>query len=317
MSEEVYMAKCDGPGIGVRRVLEFMDNNAREACNFKTVVVKVNFVSASRQLSATPVEAVEEYIKYLQNRCKNKIIIAEAPAGGGSFKDALERYGYYKLKDYDVEFLDLGKDDYEEFYVWNRSLERSVKVRVSKTMLESEYLVSIVRPKTHDTVIVTLSIKNVVVGAILPSDRHKIHQGYKAINLSIAYLATRLMPKLSLIDGYTGMEGNGPVGGTPIQLGVSLGGFNPVSVDAATAYLMGFDPRDVGYLNYLSQWGYGCIDPSQLKIMGLESWQRLQKQFQPHITYYSQLNWRLTPSENMKVEKELENLGIVLKEKIR
>ena len=312
MSEEVYMAKCDEPGVGVRRVLELMDDKAREACNFKTVVIKVNFVSASRQLSATPVEAVEEYIKYLRNRCKNKIIIAEAPAGGGSFKDALERYGYYKLKDYDVEFLDLGEDEYEEFYVWNRNLERSVKVRVSKTMLESDYLISIVRPKTHDTVIVTLSIKNVVVGAILPGDRYKIHQGYKAINLSIAYLATLLMPKLSLIDGYIGMEGNGPVGGTPIQLGVSLGGFNPVSVDAAAAYLMGFDPRDVGYLNYLSQWGFACINPSQLKIVGLESWQRFQKQFQPHITYYSQLNWRLTPSENMKVEKELENLGVSL-----
>lgn len=310
MGEEVYLAKCDGLGVGVRRVLNLMNDKARETCNFKTIVVKVNFVSASRQLSATPVEAVEEYIKYLQNRRKNKIIIAEAPAGGGSFKDALERYGYYRLKDYDVEFLDLDKDDYEEFYVWNRNLERNVKVRVSKTLLESDYLVSIVRPKTHDTVIVTLSIKNVVVGAILPGDRYKIHQGYKAINLSIAYLATRLMPKLSLIDGYMGMEGNGPIGGTPVQLGVSLGGFNPVSVDAATAYLIGFDPRDIGYLNYLSEWGYGCIDPSQLKIVGVEDWQSYQKQFQPHSAYYSQLNWQLTPSEKRRVEKELENLHI-------
>ncbi|RLE63923.1 MAG: hypothetical protein DRJ38_06440, partial [Thermoprotei archaeon] len=163
-------------------------------------------------------------------------------------------------------------------------------------------------PKTHDTVIATLSIKNVVVGAILPRDRSKIHQGYKAINLSLAYLATFLMPKLALIDGYIGMEGDGPIGGRPIKLGLALGGRNALTVDAATAALMGFNPRDIGYFNYLSEWGYGCIDPEKLEVVGLEDWLKYRRCFEPHSTYRHQLNWRLTPQEKREVEKELHGL---------
>ena len=304
---EVFAAESTGKGLGIKRVLELI-NVFEEACRAKSIIVKVNFVSACTLLSATPVEAVEEYIKYLRDFCRKKVVIAEAPAVGGSFRDALDRFGYYRLKDYDVEFLDLSGDDYEEFYVWNRNLDRNVKVKVSKTMLESDYLVSIVRPKTHDTVIATLTIKNVVVGAILPSDRHKIHQGYKAINLSIAYLATFLMPKLALVDGYIGMEGNGPIGGTPIKLGLALGGRNAVAVDAATVALMGFDPRNIGYLSYLSEWGYGCIDPDKLRVVKVENWLSYRKSFRPHSSYKFQLNWRLTPQEKQKIEKELSDL---------
>ncbi len=304
---EVFVAESTGTGIGVGKVLRLMDvlEDARRA---KNIVVKVNFVSARTLLSATPVEAVEEYLRYLGGCCK--VVIAEAPAVGGSFRDALERFGYTRLADYGVEFLDLSGDDYEEFYVWGRNLKRDIKIRVSKTMLECDYLVSIVRPKTHDTVVATLSIKNVVVGAILPWDRSKIHQGYKAINLSLAYLATRLMPKLALVDGYVGMEGNGPIGGTPIKLGLALGGRNPLTVDAATAVLMGFDPRDIGYLNYLSEWGYGRIDPEEIKVVGVEDWLRYRKRFKPHSTYRYQLNWRLTSEEKKRVEEELYDLGI-------
>ena len=41
-----------------------------------------------------------------------------------------------------------------------------LKIPLSKTMSDTPFLASITRPKTHDTVVVTLGIKNVVVGAI-------------------------------------------------------------------------------------------------------------------------------------------------------
>jgi len=305
----LYGAEGERPGEGVAKALDMLDLSS--ACAAGEVVVKVNFVSAYTELSATPVEAVEALAKRLAGRCR--VIVAEAPAIG-SFEGAVRRFGYSRLREYGVELVDLAGDDYEEFYVWDRSLNRRVKVRVSRTILGSRYLVSVVRPKTHDTVVVTLTLKNVVVGAILPGDRHRIHQGYKAINLSIAYLAAHMLPKLAIVDGAVGMEGAGPTNGTPIELGVSLAGSNAVTVDAAAAHLMGFDPRSVGYLYYLSRWGYGCIDPERIEVEGLPDWRARAKRFEPHPTYRYQLEWRLSEDELRRVERELEEEGLLRRE---
>ncbi|MCD6457306.1 MAG: hypothetical protein J7K82_00520 [Thermoproteales archaeon] len=69
---EVFAAESTGKGLGIKRVLELI-NVFEEACRAKSIIVKVNFVSACTLLSATPVEAVEEYIKYLRDFCRKKL----------------------------------------------------------------------------------------------------------------------------------------------------------------------------------------------------------------------------------------------------
>lgn len=300
----VYAAKCARPGAGIPEILNSMGLGGISG----EVIIKVNFVSAYEPLCATPVEAVEELVKLLSSRCK--VVVTEAPTIGG-FKDAVRRYGYEKLSEYCVELFDLSEDDYEDFYVWGRNLKRDIRVKVSRTILQCDWLVSLVRPKTHDAVIVTLTVKNVAVGALEPGSRHKIHQGYKAMNVNLAYLATRLMPKLSLVDGYVGMQGAGPTYGDPIVLGFSLGGRNAVSVDAIAAAMMGFNPLDIGYLYYLSKWGYGSIDPNCIEVIGLRDWRLYAKNFQPHPSFHRQLEWRLRSDELVKVEEELVNEGVI------
>lgn len=278
-------------------------------CSEDRIVVKVNFVSSYTPLCATPVEAVEAFLKSLPGSCLKKTVIVEAPSLG-SFREAVERYGYSRLEDeYGVELVNLAGDDFDEFYVWGRSLERDVLVRVSKTILGARALVSIVRPKTHDTVVVTLSIKNVVVGAIMPGYRHRIHQGYKAINLTLAYLATRMMPRLAVIDGYVGMEGDGPIGGEPKPLGLVVVGDNALEADSLVAWLMGFDPSEIGYFYYLHKWGYGEINPDMMRVESGFDWRSYRTRFRPHRLYREQLEWRLTPEEERKVGKELEKIS--------
>ena len=110
------------------------------------------------------------------------------------------------------------------------------------------------KPKTHDCVIATLSIKNVVVRSLVTApEKQKIHQGAKAINLNIAKLAKHCMPSLGLIDGFEGMEGDGPTDGAPVRLGVASASLHPVSLDAVMAWIMGFDPLDIGYLHHLDE----------------------------------------------------------------
>ena len=48
-----------------------------------------------------------------------------------------------------------------------------------------------------------------------------------------------------LVDGIVAGEGRGPLNPDPVPAGVLLFGVHPPSVDAACAYLMGFDPDKI------------------------------------------------------------------------
>ncbi len=269
------------------------------------IVIKPNFVSTYRELSATPLDTTKAILEYISKIYKGDIIIAEGSAMG-DLREGLKNFGYYTLKDmFNIEFIDLNKDDYETFTVWDTSLRRKIKVRVAKTILESDYIISPARPKTHDTVIVTLSIKNVVMGAVQRGYKTLMHQGYKGININIAYLATYMLPSLSIVDGLIGMQGNGPVIGDPIDSNFILLSQNPVSADSIATVLMGFDPGDIGYIYYLYKLGFGEIDYRNIFIQSEKDWKNFIKKYRPHATYRRQLKWKLSHEIEKRILSEI------------
>ena len=52
----------------------------------------------------------------------------------------------------------------------------------------------------------------------------------------------------TVIDGYEGMEGNGPIQGKRKAAGVLVGGSDRVAVDATCCRIMGIDPAKIGHL---------------------------------------------------------------------
>ncbi len=302
---KVSIARAEESSSGVTKALLNLNEIQAEITKCRQVLIKPNFVSTRVRLSATPIEAVRAAMDYLSKIYRGTFIIAEGPALG-ELRDGIERFRYTELLEYyDIELIDLNKDDGEDFLIWDSSLNRSVKIKVAKTILESDCIVSIVRPKTHDTVVVTLTIKNIVMGAVQRGYKSSVHQGYKGINVNLAYLATYMMPRLAIIDGYEGMQGNGPIGGYPATLGVSLAGLNALSVDAMCARLMGFNPLDIGYLYYLHRLKLGSIDIEDIEITGLTDWMKYVKKFVPHRSYREQLNWRLPPHMEERILEEI------------
>jgi uncharacterized protein (DUF362 family) len=59
-------------------------------------------------------------------------------------------------------------------------------------------------------------------------------------------LAQHLHPHLAVIDGYEGMEGNGPVSGTPVSHRVAVVGLDWLAADRVAVELMGIDYTKVG-----------------------------------------------------------------------
>jgi uncharacterized protein (DUF362 family) len=56
-------------------------------------------------------------------------------------------------------------------------------------------------------------------------------------------------PDFAIVDGIVGMEGNGPIQGTPKDSGVLIFGNDPVAVDATCCRVMGLVPERVKYLS--------------------------------------------------------------------
>jgi uncharacterized protein (DUF362 family) len=65
---------------------------------------------------------------------------------------------------------------------------------------------------------------------------------------SIMDITATVRPDMAIVDGIVGMEGDGPIMGTPRAANLILMGRNPVAVDATGTRLMGLDPRKIEYL---------------------------------------------------------------------
>ena len=293
MKPKVALTRTGSRGENIEAALRLIESEIDLEAK-PSVFIKVNFVSTSIQLAATHVDAVRALLRFLRQRYDGKITIGESTLGPA--REGYARFGYLDLvKEFGVELIDLNEGEWEVVGLYDSAL-RPMKFRFSKQAIESDYRIVIGPAKTHDTVVVTLSIKNLAMGGLryageADSDKRKMHQGYRVHNLNLYLLTEACPPHLSIIDGYTGMEGDGPLFGNPVEWGVAIASRDPVAADCLAARLMGFDISDIGYLWYCNRKGLGVSDISQMDIVGVDP-KDCHHQFQPHSTFEAQRGWR-------------------------
>ncbi len=294
MKSIVSLTKSSNHFDGVRNSCELLRKELKSAVS-KTysVVIKVNFVDTRVELSTTPFEAVKSFILFIREFYKGNIIIAEGATWGTKI-DAFAKFGYKSLtkEDKSIQLLDLNYD---------KTINKKIKfpkgefnVPVCKTIIDAPLLVSIVRPKTHNRVVITASLKNVLVGSVPGyKNRLKLHKG-KYIHHVLTSIAKHSFLDFVIIDGTVGMEGDGPVGkGTRKEANWVISSFDALAADSLAAYLMGFDINDIGYLNLLYENNYGNLFPgNKIKILG-EAPEGLVNPFKPHKNFERQKKWRV------------------------
>ena len=260
-------------------------------------------------LSDTPVESLEAILEFLQSIGKTDVTIAETCASDPTMV-AFDNCGYFALaRKYPVRFMDLSTEGSEVMNVWAGASQ--AQLRISKVLLSPDYFViSAAKFKTHNYVVATLSLKNVVMGAPVidagkyrniggtASDKPTMHannwSAAQDLNDNIHRLASRLAPDLAVIDGYTGMEGNGPCWGTAVAHRVAVVGMDWLAADRVGLELMGVNPSYPAYLNYCYQTGLGEFDLSKIEVLG-ESIANYQRTYRLHDTIGQYLNMRPTP----------------------
>lgn len=145
-------------------------------------------------------------------------------------------------------FIDLNVDDVECVTLQTHA-SRLKELYFPKTALGVDFVVSIPKLKTHHWAGVTLSLKNmfgIVPGSCYGWPKNVLH--WAGIDKTILDINAAVRPDFAIVDGIVGMEGNGPIQGTPKASGVLIFGNDPVAVDATCCRVMGLVPERVKYL---------------------------------------------------------------------
>ena len=310
----VSLVKGDDRRKNVLDALLAVDREVRPAmARKKYVLLKVNNVNTQKQLAATHVDAIRGILDYVAPRFKGPVVIAESSSG-----DTLEGFDNYKYaqvipeyKKLNIKLIDLNREaKYQIFPIVDGNI-RPIAVRLAARLQDPDaFIISAAMLKTHDAVVATGSVKNMVLGSGLHSipsesqkwsDKGKFHasavmkiggENHHAMNYNIAITAKHLRPSwgVAVLDGFEGMEGDGPVRGTPISMKIAVAGPDFLAVDRVEMETMGVPSYAVGYLQYAAELGVGQYDLSKIDIRG-EKPETVKKTFKLHEGVQNQLEW--------------------------
>jgi uncharacterized protein (DUF362 family) len=270
----------------------------------KCVVIKPNNVSTQNQLAATHADTLRGIIDFLAPRFKGPIVIAESSAG--NTPEGYQNFGYVKIpKEYpsrNISLVDLNTEGkYELMPLLTPDLHVQ-PVRLAARLCDPDaFVICSAILKTHNTVIATLSVKNMVLGAPLRSapgvkpgwnDKRKYHGGVRQTHYNMMLTAQKLRPHwgATVIDGFEGMEGNGPSSGTPVDSRLAIASTDYIAADRVGVECMGINPAWMGYLHYCEQVGVGNFDIGKIDVVGARI-ADVKKPYRLHRDMERQLQW--------------------------
>ena len=151
----------------VFRALKPFSAQIKKAIGHRRVILKPNNVLIDNTLCATHADTLEGILEFLKSIGISKNVVIAESAANGLTMDGFDNYGYFKLASkYSIKLIDLDSQPFEKRYVFDEKDFKPHAVRFSSLLLDKDsYLVSVARMKTHDRVIATLSLKNIVFGA--------------------------------------------------------------------------------------------------------------------------------------------------------
>ena len=180
------------------------------------ILIKPNFLSSTNQLASSHVDALRGVLDFLVSarHIPEEVIVAEG-ANEKYSGEAFANFGYEAvLHEYPmpIRLIDLHQEtDWREMSIFLTDGTETT-VRMPQLVLDCPCTISLAVAKTHDTCVVTLALKNMIMGTLHKQDRVKMH-GYRThserslpeearlLNVNLTRLARQLAPDIAVIDG--------------------------------------------------------------------------------------------------------------------
>jgi uncharacterized protein (DUF362 family) len=262
MSSKVAVVKGER---GVEPVFRALDLIAfKEALhNHDRVLIKVNFITTKTwDTGATTDPVVVDAIIQRLQELPLEIFVVESDATVTNADKAYASTGMKEVcEGHGIEFINLRRAPDQIKIDISDGLTLS-SIKLPRIVTESA-VISAAKLKTHSETKVTLGLKNMF--GLLPQ-KFKGRYHLRGMHKVITDINSVVKPTLTVIDGFTAMEGLGPVNGTPIKMDTIIAGSDPVATDAVGARVMSFQPKLVDHIRMSHEKGLG--DMSDYTVIG-------------------------------------------------
>lgn len=213
----------------------------------KSVLLKPNLVDyiPGAHINTHPV-LVAAAAKCFKRLGARSVVVGEGPGHHRDTFLVLYKSGLLdQLSKVQVPFIDLNRDDVSKVKL-RADYSGLHEIWLPRTVLHTDFIVSMPKVKTHHWSGVTLSMKNmfgVIPGVMYGWPKNILH--WKGIERCIVDICATVPIHFVIADGIVALEGNGPLAGSPRQLGKLVLADDPVAADATCARLMGLVPERV------------------------------------------------------------------------
>jgi uncharacterized protein (DUF362 family) len=144
-------------------------------------------------------------------------------------------------------------------------------------VLDADKIIALPKIKTHSLMMMSLATK-IMFGAIPGLTKAKYHSKFiRRTHFADMLLDVLTVTPLNLfiMDGITGMEGEGPMGGTPVDIGIILASNHPTALDLAICDILGIEPMGIPTLKqaklrklWPEKISYPLLNPAEVRYNG-------------------------------------------------
>lgn len=130
---------------------------------------------------------------------------------------------------------------------------------ILKPVLEADFIINLPKLKSHVMTGMTAACKNMfgIIPGLKKSEWHMRFPDKERFGDMLIDLLETVTPDMAILDGILAMEGDGPAGGEPREVGVLMASEDMVNMDLAIAHMMSLEPMRVPYLKAAYQRGLG------------------------------------------------------------
>ncbi len=201
----------------------------------KTAAVKPNLLMArdSNKFTTTHPYIVGGVVRALLKRGITDIKVFDCPAGPHSKALIKNVYKTTGMVEEVGDFLYYPEDTV--------TVQSDGCVFEVSEAIKSDILINLPKLKTHTLTGLSAAVKNIfgVVPGLRKSRLHYEAGSLENFSRHIVNLCKAVSPALSIVDGITAMEGDGPSAGSAKELGLILASTDPYTLDSAICDLIG------------------------------------------------------------------------------
>lgn len=291
MKPRVSLVGCDSydadfAQASVKRAVDLLGGISDFIGAGETVVVKPNLLRGSEpdKVIVTHPSIVKAVVLLVAD-AGAKPIIVDSPGGPASkrlLKRAYEKAGLTKVADETGAQLSYDTSSTLVDFPQGKLIKAFDLLNVVK---DADAVITVPKLKTHSLTYLTGATK--IIYGVIPGIRkvayHASFADVGKFSQMLLDLNSLVKPRLSIMDGIVGMEGNGPSAGSPRKIGAVLAGADWLAVDVVAATLVGFDPLDVQTIKAAKAQGTSSGRVEDIEVVGEEIENLIVSGFTPPV----------------------------------